>query len=285
MAREIQRGRASYESWLARAGREGTDFLALVGRAWDLLSRELEHPLQREAYNNLLCFVRRARRKQDSMVENLCPQTGRDYWETLLQRADCVFAKLKPKVNILNGKQRDLGLQAFQRYLYRVLEFALIFCNKLAIEEMLRARDQYGGFGGGNDDGLPDAELYRNLQPMDETKTTLELIGDLAIAKEAERLYESLKEDWSPAHLNVLCHYLEVFFNLPSQRLSDETQANKDQLHSRVRRRLLDYIAAKGFNRDVARVFFTLHATDLCQEVPVSHTYRIDRGETDVPLD
>ncbi len=284
--REIDGGRASYKSWLDQAGREGTDFLALVGRAWDLLARELPYPLQREAYNSLICFVTRARNKQESMVCELCSQTSRNYWETLLQRADCVFGKVKPKVNILDEKRRCFEGREFQRYLFRVLEYALIFCNKLVIEDMLRAREQNDiPFNISNDDGLPDSALYRNLEPADDTKTTLELIGDLDLRREARELYDSLRDDWDPAHLNVLCHYLEVFFNLPSQRLSEETQANKDQLHSRVRRRLLDFIAARDYDKEVARVFFTLHATDLCQEIPVSRTYRIDRGETDDPLD
>ncbi len=267
-----------YQRWLNQNSGLSLDFTILLNGIWELLCSETTGPETEVGIWHLICFIQKVRPAQNNLIRDLCQRHRQDFWETLTSRAAGIYARLKPQLNILNGRIQQ-GSEAFYGYFYRVLENNLILCNKEAIDELWQKEGTLLPDLVSADDGLGDVPDYRGLRSNPSPPQPLtEILADLEARDRARELYERLREDWQPRHLNALCHYYEVLSGLPTQRLTRETNANIDQIHSRLRHRLLAYIADKGFSKESARLFCALWLPQLCQETPALETYRVMRS-------
>jgi hypothetical protein len=279
---EISFAEGRFRSWYGRQSREDLDFRVVVNRVWDLLSGELRDPEQEEAFYLLICFVMRARRTANLKIRQSCFERGLSFWDTLVQRAGCVYQRIGHKISVLRVKKTELG-EEFYRYLYKAMEYSLIECNTQCqndlnsnirevndpgdLDDLAEQRRNRGFVGRFNDPGFS--------QPIHI------IANDIWFTRLAEVFADNLKKDWEPKLLNVLCHWIEVNSGVHSGRLSNETAANIDQLHSRIKKRLFDYIEKNKIEKEVVRVFFAHYAAKFCQDIPVSRTYRLDKEVAD----
>ncbi|MDD4224446.1 MAG: hypothetical protein PHD87_07685 [Candidatus Cloacimonetes bacterium] len=271
-----------YQEWRDRISGHDLDFAILLNRIWDLLRSQAAGPEADEGFWYLICFIKRVRRPQNNLIRNLCQRRHQDYWDTLASRAACLYARLKPQLDILN-RRIEQGSQSFYPYLYKVLENNLILCNKEVIDSLWQKGERPLQDLAGEDDGLGDASQYGLLDgniPM--PKTLAEIMDDLHNRERAHELYLRLRDDWPLKYLNALCHYYEVLCGHPTRRLARESNANIDQIHSRLRQKLLAWIADKDFATEEVRLFSALWLPQLCQETPVLETYRDIRDEQNV---
>ncbi|MBW6514628.1 MAG: hypothetical protein K0B87_07720 [Candidatus Syntrophosphaera sp.] len=273
-----------YRSWRGQFGTHELDFTRILEGIWKLLCGDCSWLEERDGFYLLIEFSNRARQKQNQMIRELCELSRRNRWEVHSARAAALFLRLKPQAGILGNKLAALDGEGFYRYLYRVLENNLILCNNQLIEELINSRDAGRSTETlRNDDGLPDEALYEGLtRPGRNYKTLHDLINDLQARLRASQLRAWLKEDWEPQDLNALCQYYEALGNIETERLGRESKDYVDQIHSRLRNKFRNYLEYKGLDTEDARAFFTLELPKLCQETPVSATYKIREGETDV---
>ncbi len=265
---------ARYQRWLNQNSGLSLDFTILLNGIWELLRSDATGKETEEGIWCLICFILKVRPAQNNLIRDLCQRRRQDFWETLTSRAAGVYARLKPQRNILNARIQQ-GSTAFYPYFYRVLENNLIFCNKEVIDDLWQKGGTLPPDLVSEDDGWGDFPDYLGLPPRPAAPQTLaEIIAQIETRARARELYDRLREDWLPRHLNALCHYCEVLLDRPTQRLARETNANIDQIHSRLRHKLLAYVAEKGFSTEVARLFSLLWLPQLCQETPVQETYR-----------
>lgn len=267
-----------YQTWLEQNNGRELDFSILLDRIWELLRSDATGREAEEGLWCLICFIQKVRRSQNNLIRDLCQQRRQDFWETLTERTAGLYARLKPQLNILNARV-SLGSDAFYRYFYRVLEYNLILCNNEVIDNLWQKERASLPDLVSENDGLGDGPDYRGIQ-RNQTgpKTLSEILADLKTQTEAQNLHDRLREDWPLHHLNALCHYYEVLSGQPTRRLARESNANIDQIHSRLRTRLIDYIANKGFSKESVRLFCALWLPQLCQEIPAMETYRDKRS-------
>lgn len=265
---------ARYQRWLVQNSGPSPDFTVLLNGIWELLRSDATGIDADEGIWCLICFIQKVRIAQNNLIRDLCRRQRQDFWESLTSRAAGLYARLKPQRNILNERIHQ-GSKAFYPYFYRVLENNLILCNKEVIADLLQREGTLPPDPAYEDDGQGDVPDFRGPHPHPAAPQTLtEILAEFETGARARELYDRLREDWPPRHLNALCHYCEVLLGLPTQRLALETNANIDQIHSRIRHNLIAYVADKGFSTEAARLFSLLWLPKLCQVTPVLETYR-----------
>lgn len=278
MNAEAKPANRRYRAWRDSVEEQDLDFAKLMDGIWSLLHQEASETEEGLWY--LICFIQRVKQAQNNLILDLCHRFSADYWDTLTDRATCLYARLKPQLDILENRIQQ-GSQVFYPYFYRVLEYNLILCNKEVIDSLMQARkdaprtDWLGGY-----DDLGDAVSYGKWgKSVPAPKTLKEIQDDIQTQERAQELYKRLREDWHLKHLNALCHYYEVLCGHCTRRLAREGNPNIDKIHSRLREKLCDYIEEKGFQTEEVRLFCVLWLPDLCQVTPVLETYRDVREE------
>ncbi len=269
---------ARLQNWLAGKSEADLDFEVILVRIWDLLRGQAPEAEQAEHFHHLCAFVQRARPAQSSLLRRLCEQRGQSWPQSILDRAVCLYARMKPQLKNLQLHLDTLPGDEFYPYLYRALENNLILCNSEAIREL--SRQGQSDLPWTFSDGLTESGTRQSPPSGSAQPQTLgELLHNQQAIQRAGLLAESLRRDWDEKHLNALCHYYEVLCGIPSQRLAKENNANIHQIHSRLRSKLRDYLQDHGFGAEEARLFFRLHLEQFCQETPVSATYKLERGD------
>ncbi|MCB5265284.1 MAG: hypothetical protein LHW41_03440 [Candidatus Cloacimonetes bacterium] len=262
------RGRSfesQYRNWLACFGEEGLDFDVILKRIWSFMSPE-GRAMNAEDLNYLVCYVSRVRKAQGDLIRRVCEERNQDYWKSLNSRASCLFQRIHIHAEKIAAQLRAQVQEQWNRYFYRVLEYNLLRCNKEELADL-----------------LPQNQDRRHFSPLSKVQGSFqslpELLNKIAIRKEATQLYLWMLESWKPSHLNVFCHYYETLYEIPTQRLADESQANIDQLHSRLRRRIQTMQEDRKIDADVMRVFCKICMEKMCQDVPASRTYKYTEGK------
>ncbi|MFA7631886.1 MAG: hypothetical protein WCY21_07320 [Candidatus Cloacimonadaceae bacterium] len=259
------------------------DFSEILKRIWDLLRGAVP---ENEEEEHLFCFaffINRVRRTQNHYIIDLCAIRNLDPIQYLFERSGCLYARMKPQIEILSQRLQGRAPKDFFPYFYKVLENNLIFCNNAAIEDLSRGLSDLRWEWRG--DKRMEDELNRNpvTTGNPEPRSLGEILNDLELRVQADHLLVDLKQDWEAKHLNALCHYHETLCGKLSLRLSRENRANIHQIHSRIRKKLRDYLDDKDINPEVARIFSYIYLKKLCQQTPISETYSIHEGGKNDP--
>jgi len=250
-----------YRAWLKGFDARGLDFCVILKRIWEIACKSGDE-ISEEDYFHLICFVTRVRQTQDNLVRRICWERNMEYWDTNLSRANCVYQRAKKQSPAIAVRLEPLDPQQKCGYLYRVAEHMLLLCNKREILDLLASEKEAVLYRAG-------VSLFVNYQSLSD------LLHDGEIRSRARLLGIWLLNNWDQRHLNVLCHYYERNANQPSERLADESKANRDQLHKRIKDRLMALVEAQGIDKDVMRLFFAHYLPKICQQVPVRRAYNL----------
>jgi len=278
----IKHSAKKFNNWRRELTEEDQALGVVLERIWEILSEPASDEKFENGFNYLLLFIGRVQVSQNNLIRSLCQKQNIEYWDTLLSRAGNLYRLLKPQVESLIAKQRELDQIEFRKYLYAVLRHNLIRCNTELIAELYHPSEiRYPeGKGLKEEDGLATLPATHLNPSRFKSRTLEEIIYDLDNQKQARQIYGKIKAEWSKGRINVLCHYIDTLAGRKSIRLRDENTSSLHKHHQRLREMLIAWVEQGICAREALRTFLEMYLPKLCQETEVVGTYKDRKSET-----
>lgn len=258
----------SYKNWSRISERlEISDLMLMV---WDLLCDT--HSEREDCFYALLKVFYIMDSAQMKMFEDVVKADRDEIFKELLSIMGKVILKAKLNLDSFSELNTQLAEEEFQRYLYKSIHYILIHVMGESIQvfhadNLVQEPEEHTDI----EDTTPFAERHEI--------TIRELDVDVDISRQAKDLYYFIAENWPPKLINVLCHYYEKANGIDTLRLSAESRNNIYKLHERLRYKIFSTVDSGAFPKHVWKAFFKQYMPQICQETPISTTYKIVKTE------
>lgn len=254
-----------YQNWKNRTSSQADSSAIRIKKVKESLFDFPASLYDEERYFDLLFFVQhRITLGNTSLIKDLAHTQNIDELDLAIHFANCVYLKLYKDYEKLKHRLHELPEPDNLKYLYKVLRHLLLKCNQEWLQQHYRKEescivDESFALEGGLITQSPFSEL--DLQQV-------------ALMDEAKNMSLYLLKEWNDRLRNVFCHYMDVFSNKKSSRLTLESVSNLHQLHKRLRDRLKGLVFDGLCTKEVFQLMIEHFWQEMCQQTPVLDTYK-----------